>query len=757
MNKIIKKEIIFGGKRLSFETGELANQANLAVKATYGDTVILTTVVSGKSNPDLDFFPLTINYEERLYASGSIKTSKYIKRDGRSTDDAIVARRAVDHAVRPLFPNDYMDEVQVVNTVMSLDNEADPEFLTMISTSACLFASNVPWGGPMTSARVGYIDGNYVLNPSLEDLHEKSELDMMVSFSGDDMKFLAVEAEANVLPESKILGAIEFASSHLKPVLQLIKDFAKEVNPTNSKYTYVSRKLSDELLKDVEGLIGERVVVMMGQGFDKTKIKEEQEKLKAELLTTFEGKYKKSDLNRAFEELEKHALQNLILKEKKRPDGRGITEIRQLSASVGVLPRTHGSGLFTRGVTQVLTVATLGSPSNELVIEDMYGADTKRYLHFYNFPPYSTGETGRIGTPGSREVGHGMLAERALRPVLPDQKDFPYMIVLVSETLGSSGSSSMAATCGSTLALMDAGVPIKDIVAGVGVGLIVNDDETEHLIMTDLAYMEDAFGFMDFKMTGTTTGVTAMQVDMKMQGIPMSLLPKIMEQSHDGRMVVLEKMKETIAAPRATVSQYAPKTVGLKIDPEKIGIVIGSGGKTIKEIQAKTGAEISIEDDGTVVITAVNAEKADEAAKIVEGLVKDVKRGEVYDGVVEEVVDFGAFVNILPGKTGLLHISEISNEYVSSASDYLHAGDIVKVKVLDVESNGKISLSKKILEPGYNGPDVSEGDGGHSDRPRRPMGGGRGGPRGGDHGGRGGDRGGRRDSRDDRSKRHPDF
>jgi len=747
---IIKKEIIFAGKKLSFETGELAGQANLSIKSTYGDTVILTTVVSGGSNPDLDFFPLTINYEERLYASGSIKTSKYIKRDGRATDDAIVARRAIDHAVRPLFPKDYMDEVQVVNTVLSLDSSSDPEFLAMVATSACLYASNIPWGGPMTSARVGYIDGNYVLNPDLHDLHEKSELDMMVSFTGSDMRFLAVEAESNVLPEAKILGAIEFASNHLKPVLELIKDFSHAVNPTNTKYEYKSRKLPDDLVLEAEGLVKDKVVTMMGQGFDKTKIKEEQKKLKEELTAKLGDKYSKSDLSRVFEDIEKHALQDLILKEKKRPDGREITEIRSLSASVGILPRTHGSGLFTRGVTQVLTVATLGSPSDELYVEDMYGEYKKRYLHFYNFPPYSTGETGRIGTPGSREVGHGMLAERALRPVLPSQDEFPYTIVLVSETLGSSGSSSMAATCGSTLALMDAGVPIKSMVAGVGVGLIVNDDETEQLVMTDLAYMEDAFGFMDFKMTGTETGVTAIQVDMKMQGIPMSLLPKIMEQSHDGRMVVLAKMKEAISAPRANVSQYAPKTLSMKIDPDKIGVVIGSGGKTIKEIQANTGAEISIEDDGTVVISAVNSEKADEAAKIVEGLVKDVKRGEVYDGVVEEIVDFGAFVNILPGKTGLLHISEISNEYVSAVSDFLKVGDIVKVKVLDAEPNGKISLSKKILEPGYEGPADGE-----DSRSRRPSGG-RGGPRGRGGHDRGG-HGGRRDFRDDRSKRHPDF
>ena len=699
MNKYVKKEIEFAGKKLVLETGDLAMQANMAVKATYGDSVVLVTVVSGVANPDINFFPLTISYDERLYASGSIKTSRFVKRDGRPTDEAVITRRLVDHAIRPLFPSDYMDEVQVVVTVLSLDPTSDAECLSMLATSAALHASDIPWEGPMATARVGFVGGEYMLNPSKEDLLTKSALDMMVSFVGTDKKFLAIEAEAHILPEEQILGAIEFARNHLDPVVNLITDFAAEVNPTSAKYTYESKALKPELINDVSALAKGRIVEIMGQGFDKSKIKEAQEEVLTEVLKKLEGKYKKSDMQRAFEEIEKHALQHLILDEQKRPDGRGIKDIRPISSSVGILPRTHGSALFTRGVTQVLTVATLGSPSLELFIQSMYGEVTKRYIHYYNFPPYSVGEIGKMGSPGGREIGHGMLAEKALRPVIPSQKDFPYMIVLVSETLSSSGSSSMAATCGSTLALMDAGVPIKDMVAGVGVGLIVNDDLSKQLVMTDLAYMEDAFGFLDFKMTGTKTGVTAIQADMKMKGVPMSLLPKIIEQSKEGRLHVLAEMEKTLAQPRAEVSQYAPKTYTTKINPEKIGMVIGSGGKTIKDIQVRTDSEVTIEEDGTIIVTASSEENAKKAIDYINNLTREIKPGEIIEGIVKDVVDFGAFVEIAPGKDGLLHISELAHGYVAKVTDVLNVGDTVKVKVLEVGRDGKISLSKKALEP----------------------------------------------------------
>jgi len=700
MNKIVKKEIEFLGKKLTLETGELAIMANMAVKASYGDTVVLVTAVSGTANPDIDFFPLTVNYEEKLYASGYIKTSRFVKRDGKATDEAIVTKRLIDHAIRPLFPNDYMDEVQVVATVLSLDDDSDAEVASMIATSACLMASDIPWIGPMVSVKVGYANGDYLLNPSKSFLEEKSQLGMMVSFVGKEKKFVAVEAEAHILPEEKILGAIEFAYNNIDPLVNLINDFANEVNPEHTKYTYVSKAVNPDLLKEVVSTAQSKIEDMMRQGFDKTKLTVEEDKLKEEIFKKIEGKFKKSEVLRAFEEVEKFALQHLILEEGRRPDGRGIKDVRPISTSVGVLPRTHGSALFTRGVTQVLTVATLGSPSLELFIQNMYGEKTKRFIHYYNFPPYANGETGRMGGPGSREIGHGMLAEKGIKAVIPDPKVFPYMIVLMSETLSSSGSSSMAATCASSMALMDAGVPIKAMVGGVGVGLMVSEDMSKQLILTDLAYKEDAFGFLDFKMTGTRDGITAMQADMKLPGIPMSLLPKIIEQSHEGRMHVLDEMEKTIKAPNASVSQYAPKMAMIKIDPSKIGMVIGAGGRTIKEIQEKTESVVTIEEDGTVVVSGATDANVKSAAEYIDGLTRDVKPGEIYEGVVEEVVDFGAFVEILPGKVGLLHVSEIANDYVKDVHDYIKAGDTVKVKVLAV-NEGKISLSKKALEPGY--------------------------------------------------------
>ena len=721
MTSIIRKEIEFAGKKLVLETGELAVQATLAVKASFGDTVVLATAVSGAPNPELDYFPLTVNYEEKLYASGQIKSSRFVKRDGRPTDDAIIVKRLIDHAIRPLFPEDYMDEVQVACTVLSLDPQSDPEFLSMIAVSACLHASKIPWNGPMVSARVDYVNNTYVLCPPVYESRPDTKIDMMVSFAGQDRKFLAVEAEVDILPEDKVLGAIDFARENLESVVGLINDFAKEVNPSGNKYVYVSKKVDPTMLKEVTALIKERVLEMMDSSFDKLKIKERQDVLKAEMFEKFAGKYKKSDLARAFEEVEKTILQDTILDKHKRPDGRGPLEIRPLSAQVGILPRTHGSALFSRGVTQTLTVATLGSTSLELFIQNMYGERTKRFIHYYNFPPFSVGETGKMGGAGSREIGHGMLAEKALRPVIPEQDVFPYMIILVSETLSSSGSSSMASTCSSTLALMDAGVPIKDIVGGVGVGLITNEDFTKHVILTDLAYMEDAFGFLDFKMTGTRTGVTAIQSDMKLPGIPMHLLPKIFEQSREARLKVIDVIEQTMAKPREEVSKYAPKVMSVKIDPAKIGMVIGSGGKTIKEIEAKTGCVLGIEDTGDIAVSGNDEEMVKRAVDMILGIVKEVEVGEIYDGTVREVVDFGAFVNILPGKDGLLHVSEMSNEFISDPRDVIKEGDVVKVKVIAVGNDGKVSLSKKALEPGYEPSTYSRDDGGRGGRSGRPM------------------------------------
>lgn len=696
---IIRKEIELAGKKLSLETGELATLANMAVKAQYGDTIVLITAVAGEYNAEIDYFPLNIQYIEKFYASGTIKSSRFQKRTGRPTDEAIITGRKIDHNVRPLFPSDFYNEVQIVATVLSLDDDCDPELLSLIGTSAALHASNIPWEGPLVPMRIGYVNDDYVLAPSREKLHNGSDLDMMITFVGDDKRFLGVEAEANVVPEEKILGAVEFARNNINEIKTLIEDFSNKVNPKGEKMEYEPRALPEDLVSDVSKVVKDKIHSIMKEGFDKDDMSEKLSAVLEEVYSELEGKYKKVDMASAVEGIKKSTMRELILDTEKRPDGRSLDEVRPISCEVGVLPRTHGSALFSRGVTQVLTVVTLASPAQELIIQDMYGERTKKYLHYYNFPPYSSGETGRMGWPKNREIGHGMIGENALRPLVPDQDEFPYMILLVSETMSSSGSTSMAATCGSSLALMDAGVPISDVVAGIGVGLIADDSFDKHLIMTDLAYMEDAFGLLDFKMTGTREGVTAIQCDMKVNGIPFELLPKIIEQSKEGRMHVLDEMEKVIKEPREEVSVYAPKTASVKIDPSKIGVVIGSGGKVIKEIQEKTGTEISIEEDGTVVASSTDKESVQKAIEIVSNIVKEVEPGEIYEGVVEEVVDFGAFVEILPGKTGLLHISEISNEYVDDINSVIKAGDKVKVKVLEVSRDGKMSLSIKALSP----------------------------------------------------------
>ncbi len=739
MNKIVRKETNFAGRKLVLETGELALRANMAVKAAYGDTVLLVTAVSGEPSPDADFLGLRVQYEEKLYASGSIKSSRFVKRDGKATDDAVIARRSIDHAIRPLFPKDYMDEVQLVVTVLSLDEDADPEFLSMLATSACLQASDIPFYGPFASARIGLIDDSLVLSPTLKDLEEKSDLDMMVSFVGDDKRFLAAEVEANVLPEEKILEAINFARDNTQELYDFIGSFVKEVNPDGEKYEYVSRFPPEELINIVSDQYFVKIEEIMKEKTPtdgKQTMADKLTELQEELFKAHEGTYKKTDMSMAFDMVKKKVMRKIVLDEGKRIDGRRVDEVRPLYIKTGVLPRTHGSALFTRGQTQALTVCTLGSPSDELLIQDMYGERNKRYIHYYNFPPYSVGEVGRFGAPSPREIGHGMIAEKALRPLIPNQDEFPYTIMLVSEIISSNGSSSMASTCGSTLALMDAGVPIKDMVSGVAMGLILEDDGfSRYQILTDLSGEEDANGYMDFKMTGTLRGVTAIQCDVKVKGIPMEVLPKIIEQSKEGRLFILKEMQKIIDKPREEVSKYAPKTVTLHIDPDKIGMVIGTGGKTIKEIQEKTQSEISIEEDGKVVISSVDKERAEEAFKIVDGMTKEMVVGEVYDGTVKEILDFGALVEVLPGKTGLLHVSEITDSYVEKVDDWFKVGDKVTVKVISVGDDGKFSLSKRAVDDPDYVPTERNNKGGRNGNFKR-----------------GNDRGGRNFRRDDRRR-----
>jgi polyribonucleotide nucleotidyltransferase len=700
MNNIVRKEIEFAGRKLVLETGELAMRAPIAVKATYGDTVVLVTITHAPSAGDIDFLDLRVEYQEKFYASGSINSSRFIKREGKPTDDAVISRRVIDHAFRPLFPKDFNLSVQIAATVLSLDEDADAEFLTMVATSAALFASELPAAGPVVTARVGLIHNNYVLCPSRSDLHEVSDMEMMVSFVGDDKRFLAVEAGLKVLPEEKVLGAINYARDGLDPIMNLIKEFALAVNPEKKVISYKPKEYNQTLVDALKANYKEQLTSLIKSSLDKLERDAKLVALKKQAVDTYGEEYGASTVMEVLGKYEKEAIRSLALQDNKRLDGRNLTEVRPITTKVDVLPRTHGSGLFTRGTTQALTIATLGSPSSELMQQDMYGERTKRFMHFYNFPPYSTGEIGRFGTPGGREIGHGMIAEKALRAVMPSQEEFPYTVILTSEILSSNGSSSMAASCGATLALMSAGVPIKDMVGGVAMGLIVEDESTfdNFRVLTDLSGEEDFAGYLDFKMTGTREGVTAIQCDMKVKGLPMNVLDEVIIQSRAGRLHVLDEMSKTITTPNSSLSKYAPRMSRIKIDPDKIGTLIGSGGKTIKEIQDTTQTEIHIEDDGTVIISGKSEELMSKALAWVDGLTRDVKPGEIYDGKVVDLLDFGALTEILPGKVGLLHISELSNEYVSNIRDVIRVGDLVRVKVLRVEDNGKIALSKKAVK-----------------------------------------------------------
>src|SRR3989344_3963769 len=594
----------------------------------------------------------------------------------------------------------------------------------MIATSAALHSSDIPWNGPMVTSRFGIDkEGNFILNPSVEALDE-STMDLVVSLINE--KFLAMEAQCSDLSEEKIVEAVNFVNENTKDLSSFLKEFASEVG--NDKYLYVSKALPSELVTDVRNTIGKRVREMMQKNLEKTEMQAEEQILLEELFNAFEGKYTKNEMARAFYKVETDEMRHLVLEEKKRSDGRGVEDIRDVQVELSVLPRTHGSALFTRGLTQALTVVTLGSPSLEQLIQSMYGEESKRYIHHYNAPQYSVGELAKRlgGAPGGREIGYGMLAEKAMYPVLPDKSIFPYMVRLVSEVLSQSGSSSMASTCGSSLALMDAGVPIKGHVAGIAIGLIANEEETEFVILTDIAYREDAYGFMDFKMTGTREGVTSVQVDIKLtKGVPLDLLPKIVEQSKRARLKILDKMYEAIPSPRTALSEYAPKMITIKIKPEQIGLVIGSGGKTIRDIESKTGATLGIEDDGTISISAPSSEGMDKAKSMVEALTRVIMPGEVYEGTVKKILDFGAVVEISPGKEGLVHVSELSNEYVTNVRDVLKEGDKVTVKVLDVDpSSGKISLSKKALsENGGNAMGGFERRRNFDDNRRRGFGG----------------------------------
>jgi len=688
-------ELELAGKKLTFETGELAEQATSSVLARLGDTVVLVTIVEGGLT-ELDYFPLSVDYVERLYAGGKIKGSRWVKREGRPSDEAILAGRLIDRSIRPLFPKNFKNEVQVIVTVLSVDGENEPDILALNAVSAALSISRIPWNGPIGAVRVGHIKENgtaaeFLVNPSASEA-DLSQLDIVASQLKD--KTVMIEAGALQVPEDILVGAIEKAHTETQKIIGLIEDLTKQVG---QKKLEVSE---DPILHELAALI-EKSYKTEVEDLIKARVdKESGGDVTAELVTKIYEDYKvgnpkteidKKTVVKALEKVMFQMIRINVLKDGKRVDGRKMDEIRSIVASVGILPRTHGSALFQRGITQALSIVTLGSPRMEQLIESAEGEETKRYIHHYSGLPYSFGQTGRVGTPSRREIGHGALAERALLAVIPKQETFPYTIRVVSEVLSQNGSSSMASTCGSTLALMDAGVPILKPVAGISIGMM--SDEKKYELLTDIIGLEDFSGDMDFKVAGTDEGVTAIQLDVKVPGITLKQVKEILDRAKTARIEILEKIKAVIPATRASISQYAPKIEQVKIPVDKIGEVIGPGGKVIKNIIATTGAQVDVEDDGTVAISGTDEESVKKAVEWVTGLIREVTPGETFEGEVKRILPFGAFVEILPGKEGMVHVSKMSTEFVNNPSDVVEIGQKVKVRVVEIDDQGRINLS----------------------------------------------------------------
>jgi len=683
--KRVSKSVEIGGKTLTLEVGRLASQANTAVLARLGDTVVLATVVSAKAKEDLDYFPLEVEYIERLYAGGRIKGSRWVKREGRPSDEAILTARLVDRSIRPLFPEGYKKEVQVMITVLSADAENSPDIPAICATSAALSISDIPWKGPIGAVRVGFVpkdgEGFFVANPTNQDL-EFSDLDLVVSAT--DRVIVMLEAGAKEVPEEKFLKAIEFGQKEAQKIIQLILELQKEVGFKKQKY--LVEKPSEELIKEVEKDAGERIREVIKEGA----AQKESLNFLVEIKEALAEKYtneKKNVISAAVDQLLKKTIREQIVKKGVRPDGRKPSEIRPIEIEVGILPRTHGSAMFKRGNTQVLTVTTLGSPSLEQLIEGVEGEETKRYIHHYYMPPYSVGEVGKVGWPSRREVGHGALAERALEPVIPTEEKFPYTIRVVSEVMSSNGSTSMASVCGSTLSLMDAGVPIKAPVSGIAMGKV------GQVILSDIAGLEDFNGDMDFKVAGTTKGITAVQLDVKASDLALDLIEKTLFQAKEGRLFILEKMLVVLPSSRVQISKFAPKIEVLKVPIEKIGEIIGPGGRMIRKIINETGASVDIDDEGNITISSPNEANVQKAVSWIKGLTKEAKVGDVFLGTVKRIQSFGTFVEILPGKEGLVHVSQMGRGYITNPVKLLKVGQKVKVKVIQIDDLGRINLS----------------------------------------------------------------
>jgi len=686
----IKKSFKFGDHNVTLETGEIARQASGAVMVDMDGTVVMVTAVAVKAGEPKDFFPLTVNYQERSYAAGKIPGS-FFKREGRPSEKETLTSRLIDRPIRPLFPKGFTNEVQVIATVMSLNPEVDPDIAALIGTSAALSISGAPFAGPVGAARVGYIDGNYVLNPTFSQL-KQSQLDLVVAGTSDAV--LMVESEADQLPEDVMLGAVMYGHEQFQVVIDTIKELAAEVNTPAMQWT--PPVTNEDLLKQVADTVTADLTAayQVSEKLERYAAVDKVRDAAVEKLASDDG-FSADEVKGAFSKVEKNIVRGRIIAGEKRIDGRNLGDVRPITVRTGVLPRTHGSALFTRGETQAVVVTTLGTSRDAQKIDALEGEQIDSFMLHYNFPPFSVGEAGRVGTPGRREIGHGRLAKRGVLACMPTTEEFPYSIRVVSEITESNGSSSMASVCGTSLALMDAGVPVKSPIAGIAMGLVKEGEN--YAVLSDILGDEDHLGDMDFKVAGTENGVNALQMDIKITGITKEIMEKALEQAKAGRLFILGEMNKVISAPSTEMSHYAPRYLKMKINPEKIRDVIGKGGAVIKSITEETGVTIDIDDDGNVKIASSDFDAAEAAKVRIEQITAEAEVGQVYQGTVIKIMDFGAFVRILPNKEGLVHISQICEERVEKVSDKLAEGEVVQVKVLEIDRQGRIRLSMKAV------------------------------------------------------------